>query len=1316
MRRTTHDAGRDSSIKRKLRRFYLNTFMVFSAFLFFSNVAYTQCVSNCDVSCKGNINVSLNSDCEAVITPSMIGLGITALCNDYYSVVIFDEWGNELPTDTVNFDFVGMTLKVELTEPECGNKCWGFALIEDKFPPQIECQDTILACNGLPFLAEPTIFENCSNAVPVLLNEVINPLTCDSLYTSMVVRTYTAIDEAGNQGDTCVQEILIRRPDFTGIVWPDDRSIISGDPLICGSFSYDEQGHPSIADTGVPTLEGNPIFPVLPEFLCNSLITFTDTEIPSLDCRIKKFMRMWQIREWWCTGEFEIFHLQILEVTDFAGPIVNCPQDFQIVAETDQDCTTDWLVEPPFVIYDCNETTFEVRYLLADNNGQPPVNGAYSEVGVEPFEDTYIIRDLPAGTTWLKYTVTDACGNSTDCFSEIIVTDGSDPTAVCRQNQVVSLNSDGKAWLLASSVDAGSYDECSPVTVAIARMVDGCNTGDTAFDESVEFCCSDLGTTHMVILEVTDAGGHTNICMVEVEIQDKIKPVLTCPGNMVVDCTADYDLDNLSSQFGNAEVEDNCPGNIVIDEQVSSNINNCGTGIITRTFTIDNGDGTTQSCTQTITSSISDPFAESDIDWPDDYEDSNTCSAAGLDPDDLPDGFNKPVLDGENECSLVGIEHKDQLFAFPNGEEACFKIIRTWTVIDWCQQVNGIYIRWSYDQVIKIFNTNDPEFISSLADISVESLNVNCSSVEVPLTVTADDDCTPEAALNYSYKIDFFSDGTFDDFGLTNNATDDYAIGEHIIEWTVSDGCGNVTRATQNFEVINAKTPTPVCINGLSEALTLMDPDGDGIFEGMAEIWAEDFDASSAHPCDYAITFSFSADTTDKVKFFTCVDVGEQPIQMWVTDENGNQAFCSTFIDVQDNDNICTNVMGPRVYGELRTEMNDKISGAEVMLEGAEAPMIETEEDGQFDFGTMPAGGNYMLRPSLDKNPLNGVSTLDLVYIQRHVLGVSPLQTPYKIIAADINKSNSVTAIDLVELRKLILGIYSDLPSNTSWNFVDATYQFADPANPFASAWNNEYQIYNLDANMNIPFIGVKTGDVNGSVTSNGVGGITSENRSDNTLELFSEIVNKGGDQYTYAITASNYEAMIGMQGTLTMDQGTGTFVELRPGALEMTAGHYAVADNGDALSFSWAELETNDIANDEPLFYIVVDAKDANADLILSSAITRLEAYTETEVMNVSLTNRTDTSQDLNVSLLQNRPNPWSNSTEIVFYLPESTATTIKVYDIRGSLLYKKTAHYNDGMNYHTIRNTDLNATGVLTYELTTDKQTIRKKMLLIK
>ena len=69
---------------------------------------------------------------------------------------------------------------------------------------------------------------------------------------------------------------------------------------------------------------------------------------------------------------------------------------------------------------------------------------------------------------------------------------------------------------------------------------------------------------------------------------------------------------------------------------------------------------------------------------------------------------------------------------------------------------------------------------------------------------------------------------------------------------------------------------------------------------------------------------------------------------------------------------------------------------------------------------------------------MNGVSTLDLVKIQRHILGLEELNSPYKLIAADVNADNEIKASDLTELRKLILGIITDLPTNESWRFVES--------------------------------------------------------------------------------------------------------------------------------------------------------------------------------------------------------------------------------------------------------------------------------------
>ncbi|MDX1913426.1 MAG: hypothetical protein SFV22_18165 [Saprospiraceae bacterium] len=119
-----------------------------------------------------------------------------------------------------------------------------------------------------------------------------------------------------------------------------------------------------------------------------------------------------------------------------------------------------------------------------------------------------------------------------------------------------------------------------------------------------------------------------------------------------------------------------------------------------------------------------------------------------------------------------------------------------------------------------------------------------------------------------------------------------------------------------------------------------------------------------------------------------------------------------------------------------------------------------------------------------DTGQLNGINMLDLCKKAKHILGVEPLESPYAMIAADVNRSGSITTFDLVESKKLILGIYTQFPNNTVWRFFPDYIQFPNPSNPFmtcitcpTSLTISELALLNGGA-ANV--IGTKVGDVNG--------------------------------------------------------------------------------------------------------------------------------------------------------------------------------------------------------------------------------------------
>lgn len=151
-----------------------------------------------------------------------------------------------------------------------------------------------------------------------------------------------------------------------------------------------------------------------------------------------------------------------------------------------------------------------------------------------------------------------------------------------------------------------------------------------------------------------------------------------------------------------------------------------------------------------------------------------------------------------------------------------------------------------------------------------------------------------------------------------------------------------------------------------------------------------------------------------------------------------------------------------------------------------EAPgqTIPAAPDGSFEFPAVPGCQDYTLTPYRNDNPINGVTTFDLVLISKHILGLAPLDSPYKIIAADANKSNTVTTFDIVVLRKLILGIDTVFTGNTSWRFVPADFVFPDPQNPFASAFPETLGVIAANVPLDgLDFVALKTGDMNNSAS-----------------------------------------------------------------------------------------------------------------------------------------------------------------------------------------------------------------------------------------
>lgn len=1259
---------------------------------------------NPSLACKP-VQLSLDENCEGVLDPTIVlsgwaGAGdppaVLLGCLDYYEINIIGSNG-ELLGDTADRSLLGKTLDYTIRHTVSGFNCWNTVTIEDKIAPTITCTDITVSCLAdITNLGLPTVTDNC-HATAVLVNEVHAVLQCDLVYAGTVTRTWKAVDDFGNESGVCTSTVYIRRPDLINVVGP------ASDTLVCNSgYDVDDKGlnYPSPFETGVPTYRNVPIYPL--EFFnmtfCNATIDYTDQLILDTPCK-KRILRTWTITEWWCSTAIS-YNLppQFINIIDNVAPMIPDVADITVTTQT-RSCDAD--VQLPNLSITDNCTDVYNIFVNARLNGQ-----AVGYIGGNGG-----LMTLAVGVNEITYTAIDECGNTTKMSYFITVKDDTDPVAICDQHTTVSIKDNGYTEVTASAVDDGSFDECGAVTLKLQRMEDPCNFGqDTLWHDKVGFCCADANTTRMVQLLVTDAGGNTNVCMVSVQVQDKVIPTIECPANLTIeDCLFTFDPSpaGADAAFGAAVITDNCPANNVILQTIKDNRSQCGIGTVERTFTVSGAGITYGTCAQTITFENNDPFLGSSIVWPKDYVALGQCDFDGLEPETLPDSSSFPIFT-EDACDLVGMRHDDVVFPFTtNG--ACYKIIRTWTVIDWCQKnSDGTNVTWTYEQEIKVVDNVAP--ILTVSDTTVIFETLACSTGLVTLSASALD-CTPAVDLVWNYTITQGANVVAT--GNTRTVVDSFEVGEYTISFTVEDRCGNLSADAFDFEVVTLKAPTATCHFGLSAPLVLMDTDGNGSGDTpMLMLTPEFFNNKSSHTCGYDLSLSFSADLMDTLVVFDCDGLGEQDIQMWVTDQNGNTSFCSTYVIVQDNDNLCPSPLVGVISGKTIKENNDVIQDVTLELKGGEAGPVNTNFDGNYAFIPMNTGGDYRVIPSKDGDDANGISTLDLVMIQRHILGIEKLKSPYKLIAADANNSGKITAADLIDIRKLILGVNPSFVNNTSWRFVDAGFVFPDPTDPWMTTFGEEYNIDNLSGSMNIDFIGIKVGDVNDNAKGRNINSGDISSRSNQLYQVADRQVSKG-EIIDIPVMANNIHTIYGMQMSLASNDMI--IRDIKEGALQINGEDFVTNGSNMAMSLSIANGKL--VADGDVLFTVEVEVLRSGklSDFLQIDNKVKPEVYVNSDMETKAFNIDWRTSSEGNFALIGNHPNPWNSNTSVTFEIPADGMVTFKVKDYTGRKVISQVDQFTAGINTISLQRSDLIQSGVYIYEIKFGDKVLHGKMIMI-
>jgi hypothetical protein len=333
-----------------------------------------------------------------------------------------------------------------------------------------------------------------------------------------------------------------------------------------------------------------------------------------------------------------------------------------------------------------------------------------------------------------------------------------------------------------------------------------------------------------------------------------------------------------------------------------------------------------------------------------------------------------------------------------------------------------------------------------------------------------------------------------------------------------------------------------------------------------------------------------------------------------------------------------------------------------------------------------------------------------MVLIQRHILQIERLNSPFKLIAGDVNNDAKISVKDIVELRKLLLGATQEVTGGRSWRFINALHQFQDPQHPWPFEEDVKYE--KLDANMSSSdFIAIKSGDVNNSVTALvNLDGTESRSIHEFNMEL-KDIAFEAGRIINVPIYSKDVMEMEAIQMSIAHDPSCLEFIGILPEAIDISSDEYASINisKSNLINIVKADSKTWKIDNDRVLFTLQFKAKQSgklSRSLTLDKENLNAIAYDAND--EKYLLNMQYSAIDHVLDVEQNSPNPFKESSYIKFSLNEDSPVEVKIYNNIGSLIYNNYKLHPAGVHQILLNDEILqNSSGVFYIHVETAEDT---------
>ena len=221
----------------------------------------------------------------------------------------------------------------------------------------------------------------------------------------------------------------------------------------------------------------------------------------------------------------------------------------------------------------------------------------------------------------------------------------------------------------------------------------------------------------------------------------------------------------------------------------------------------------------------------------------------------------------------------------------------------------------------------------------------------------------------------------------------------------------------------------------------------------------------------------------------------------------------------------------------------------------------------------------------------------------------------------------------------------------------------------------------------------------------------SSEVRSASGLVLNDQSFVKG-QIFDIDVLSGSSDLIAGLQAKLEFNGLS--IIDISEGTLDVSKNDVLIS--GNTLGIAYAAKQMISAQKGDKLFTVKVKALVSGklSDYMTLSDAFSNEIYTNENLNIEKLNLRFSNNEDL-AGVTSIRPNPWTQQTTLNFDLNVSGLTDIRVYDFNGKLVAKKSMDLIAGNQNIRLDRVDVPNTGMYMFEIKSNDQLIRGKMLIV-